>query len=172
MSIELVILYNRLILCHSLFLLPSVFTRIFSNESALCIKWPKYWSFSFNVIIILSQSLFCPWEICSFFTLVNLQHVINQLFSRPDDQSPLACPSSEFLSGCFDHRNAGLKVSPSLWKLQPSVMDTECNFHLEQVFDFCMVITSYIACSTTWGKKKCILAPDIFPVPRDLSNIH
>ena len=42
---------NRLILCHPLLLLPSIFPsiRVFSNESALCIRWPKYWSFSFNI---------------------------------------------------------------------------------------------------------------------------
>ena len=50
MSIELVMPSNHLILCHP-FLLPSVFPsiRVFSNESALCIRWPKYWSFSFNI---------------------------------------------------------------------------------------------------------------------------
>ena len=43
---------NHLILCHPLFFLPSIFPRIrvFSNESALHIRWPKYWSFSFNII--------------------------------------------------------------------------------------------------------------------------
>ena len=42
---------NHLILCHPLLLLPSIFPsiRVFSNESALCIRWPKYWSFSFNI---------------------------------------------------------------------------------------------------------------------------
>ena len=42
---------NHLILCHPLFLLPSIFPSImvFSNESALRIRWPKYWSFSFNI---------------------------------------------------------------------------------------------------------------------------
>ena len=42
---------NHLILCHCLLLLPSIFPsiRVFSNESALCIRWPKYWSFSFNI---------------------------------------------------------------------------------------------------------------------------
>ena len=51
MSIELLIPSNRLILCHPLLLLPSTFPsiRIFSNESALRIRWPKYWSFSFNI---------------------------------------------------------------------------------------------------------------------------
>ena len=51
MSIESVMPYNHLILCHPLFLLPSIFPsiKIFSNESALCIRWPKYWSFSFSI---------------------------------------------------------------------------------------------------------------------------
>ena len=50
-SIELVIPSNHLILCHPLLLLPSIFPniRVFSNESALPIRWPKYWSFSFNI---------------------------------------------------------------------------------------------------------------------------
>jgi len=51
MSIESVIPSNHLILCHPLLFSPSVFRsiRIFSNESALRIRWPKYWSFSFNL---------------------------------------------------------------------------------------------------------------------------
>ena len=51
MSIELVVPSNHLILCCPLLLLPSIFPsiRVFSNESALCIKWPKYWSFSFSI---------------------------------------------------------------------------------------------------------------------------
>ena len=50
MSIESVMPSNHLILCCPLFLLPSIFPsiRVFSNESALRIRWPKYWSFSFN----------------------------------------------------------------------------------------------------------------------------
>ena len=50
-SIELVMPSNHLILCHPLLLLPSIFPsiRVFSNESLLCIRWPKYWSFSFNI---------------------------------------------------------------------------------------------------------------------------
>ena len=51
MSIDLVMPSNHLILCHPLLLLPSIFPsiRVFSNESALRIRWPKYWSFSFNI---------------------------------------------------------------------------------------------------------------------------
>ena len=51
MSSESVMPSNHLILCRPLLLLPPIFPsiRVFSNESALCIRWPKYWSFSFNI---------------------------------------------------------------------------------------------------------------------------
>ena len=51
MSIESVMPSNHLTLCHPLLLPPSIFpsVRVFSNESVLCIRWPKYWSFSFSI---------------------------------------------------------------------------------------------------------------------------
>ena len=50
-SIELVMPSNHLILCHPILFPPSIFPsiRVFSNESVLCIRWPKYWSFSFSI---------------------------------------------------------------------------------------------------------------------------
>ena len=50
-AIESVMPYNHLILCHPLLLLPSIFPsiRVFFNESVLCIRWTKYWSFSFSI---------------------------------------------------------------------------------------------------------------------------
>ena len=60
MSIESVMPSSHLILCHSLLLPPSIFSniRVFSNKSALHVRWPKYWSFSFN-IKILFITLWC-----------------------------------------------------------------------------------------------------------------
>ena len=49
MSINLLRAFNHLILCHPFLLLPSIFPRVFSNESVLSIRWPKYWSFSFSI---------------------------------------------------------------------------------------------------------------------------
>ena len=51
MSIELVMPSNHLVLCHPLLFLPSIFlsVRVFSSESVLPIRWPKYWSFSFSI---------------------------------------------------------------------------------------------------------------------------
>ena len=59
MSIELVMPSNHLILCHPLLLWPSIFPsiRVFSNESVLCIRWPKYWSFSFSILFLVLLSL-------------------------------------------------------------------------------------------------------------------
>ena len=52
MSIELVMPSSHIILCRPLLLLPSILPsiRVFSNKSALCIRWPKYWTFSFNIL--------------------------------------------------------------------------------------------------------------------------
>ena len=51
MSIESVMPSNHFILCHPILLLPSIFPsiRVFSNDSVLCIRWPKYWSFKFSI---------------------------------------------------------------------------------------------------------------------------
>jgi len=70
-SIELVMPCNHLILCHSLPFLLSIFpsTGVFSNESALCIRWPKYWSFSISpsseysgLISFKIQYVWCPYK--------------------------------------------------------------------------------------------------------------
>ena len=73
LSFELMMPLNHLILCCSLLLLPSIFPsiRVFSNESALCIRWPKYWSFSFSSSPsneysgLLSFKYWLVWSPCS-----------------------------------------------------------------------------------------------------------
>ena len=71
MSIESVMSSNNLILCQRLLLLPSIFLslRVFSNESALHIRWPKYWSFSFSI----SPSNIQGWFPLGLTGLVSLQ---------------------------------------------------------------------------------------------------
>ena len=77
MSIELVMPSSHLILCHPLLFLPSIFPsiRVFSSESALQIRWPKYWSFSFNISPSNEYSgLICSW--IDWFDLSTLQYSI------------------------------------------------------------------------------------------------
>ena len=61
-SIELVMPSNHLILCCPLLLLPSIFSsiKVFSNESALPIRWPNYWCFSFNIILSMNTQDWSP----------------------------------------------------------------------------------------------------------------
>ena len=70
-SIESMMPYNHLILCHPLFLLPSIFPsiRVFSNESALCIRWPKYSSFSFSISLCNEYSGLFPLGLTGWISL-------------------------------------------------------------------------------------------------------
>ena len=82
MSIELVIPSNHLILCCPLLLLPSIFPRIrvFSNESVLCIRWPKYWSFRFSIIPSNEYSALISFRI-DWFDLLAVQG-LSRVFSN------------------------------------------------------------------------------------------
>ena len=66
--IKLVMPSNHLILCHTLLFLPSIFSiiRVCSNESVLCIKWSKYWSFSFNISLSNEYSVLISFRIDCF----------------------------------------------------------------------------------------------------------
>ena len=71
MSIESVMPSSHLVLCHPLLLPPSVFPsiRVLSNESAVCIRWPKYWSFSFSISPFKEYSELISLMIDSFYLL-------------------------------------------------------------------------------------------------------
>ena len=71
MSIELVMLSNHLIPCYSLLLLPSIFPsiRVFSSDSVLRIRWPKYSSFSFNTVLLMNILDWSPWGKTSWISL-------------------------------------------------------------------------------------------------------
>ena len=85
MSIESVMPSNHLILCHPFLLLLSIFPsiRVFSNESTLCIRWPKCWSFSFNI----SPSNEHPGLICFRMDLLDLLAVQGTLKNLLQDHS-------------------------------------------------------------------------------------
>ena len=76
MSIESVMPSNHPILCHPLLLPPSIFPsiRVFSKESVLCIRWPKFWSFSFSISPSNEHSVLLSILRCSAFFMVQLSH--------------------------------------------------------------------------------------------------
>ena len=90
MSIEPVMPSNHLILCWSLLFLPSIFPsiRLFSNESVLCIRWPKHWSFSFNI----SPSNEHPWLISfrmDWLNLLVVQRTPRSLLQHHSSKAPI-----------------------------------------------------------------------------------
>ena len=98
MSIESVMPFNYLILCHPLLLLPSIFPsiRIFSNESTLHIRWPKYWSFSFSI----SPSNELPGLIffrMDWLDLLAVQTTLKSLLQHHSSKSPILWHSALFI---------------------------------------------------------------------------
>ena len=107
MSIESVMPSKHLVLCHPLLLLPSIFPsiKVFSNELALRIRWPKYWNFSFNI----NPSNEHPGLICFRMDWLDLPAVIDSLESSPTPQfkstnsSALSFLHSPTLTSTHDH---------------------------------------------------------------------
>ena len=96
MSVESVMPSNHLILCHPFLLLPSILpsTRVFSNELALHIRWPKYWSFSFGLFKEYS-------ELISFTGLTGL------IFLSKGSQESSPSPHFESIWGCYNKNAIG-----------------------------------------------------------------
>ena len=80
MSIESVMPSHHLTLCHPLLLLPSIFLtiKIFSNESVLCIRWPKYWSFTFSISLSNEYSGLISFRM-DWFDLLALQGTLKSV---------------------------------------------------------------------------------------------
>ena len=98
MSIESVMPSNHLVLCHPLLLLPSVFpsTRVFSNESALHITWPKYWSFSFSIGPSNEYSGLISFRI-DWLDLLAVQGTLKSLLWHHSSKASILCCSAFFM---------------------------------------------------------------------------
>ena len=97
MSIELVIPFNHLILCCPLFLLPSIIPsiRVFSNESVLRIRWPKYWSFSFNISLYNEYSGLISFR-TEWMDLLAVQGTLKSLLQHHSSKAPILWHSAFF----------------------------------------------------------------------------
>ena len=98
MSIESVMPSNHLILCHPLLLLPSIFPgiKVFSNESALCIRWPKYWSFSYSISPSSAYSGLTSFRI-DWFDLLAIQETLKSLLKHHSSKALILCSSAFFM---------------------------------------------------------------------------
>ena len=98
MSIESVMLSNHLSLCWPLLLLPSIFPgiRVFSSESVLCITWPKYWSFSFNISPSKEYSGLISFRM-DWFSLLAVQGTLKSLLQHYSSKASILWPSAFFI---------------------------------------------------------------------------
>ena len=104
MSIRSVKPSNHLILCRPLLLLPSIFPsiRVFSNELALCIRWPKYWSFSCSISPSNEYSGLISFRI-DWFDLLEVQGTLKSLHQHHSSKASILRHSAVFISK-YDHR--------------------------------------------------------------------
>ena len=98
MSIESVMPSNHLVLCCPLLLLPSIFPsiRVFSNESALCIRWPKYWGFSFSIRLSSDYSGLISLRM-DWLDLLAVQQTLKSLLQHHSSKASILWHSAFFL---------------------------------------------------------------------------
>ena len=124
-SFELVMPYNHLIFCHLLLLLPSIFPsiRVFSNESAPYIRWPKYWSFSFSISPSDEYSGLISFNI-AWFDLLAVQGTLKSLLQHHSSKASirsLDLPDVYIIIGSLEPQKESRKInnchnSPNLVK--------------------------------------------------------
>ena len=90
---------NHLILCHPLLLLPSIFTsiKVFSNESALHIRWPKYWSFSFSITPSTEHSRLISFRM-DWLDLLEVQGTLKRLLQHHSSKASVLLHSAFFIA--------------------------------------------------------------------------
>ena len=125
---------NHLILCHPPLLLPSIFTsiRVFSNESALHIRWPKYWSFSFNI----SPSNEHPGLISfrmDWLDLLAVQGTLQSLFQHNSSKVSILWHSAFFIVQLsHPYMTMGKTIALTRWTFVGKVMSPL--FNIESLF--------------------------------------
>ena len=115
---------NHLILGHPLFLLPSIFpsVRVFSSESVLLIRWPKYWSFSFNISASNEYSELVSFRI-DWFDLLAVQGTHRSLLQHHNSKaSTLWCSAFFIVQLSNPHKTTGKTIALTRWTFVGEVM--------------------------------------------------
>ena len=124
MSIESVMPSNHLILCHPLLLLPSIFPsiRVFSNESALPIRWPKYWSFSFNISPSNEHSRLISFRM-DWLDLLAVQGTLKSVLQHHSSKSSILWCSTFFMVQLsHPHMTTGKTIALTIWTFVGEMM--------------------------------------------------
>ena len=135
MSIESVMPSNHLILCHPLLLLPSILPsiRVFSNESALCIRWPKYWSFSFNISPTIEHLGLISSRVDSL-DLLAVQGILKSLLQHHSSKASILWRSAKELS--HPYMTTGKTTALTRWTFADKVVSLLFNMLSRLVITF------------------------------------
>ena len=128
---------NHLILCRPL-LLPSIFPsiRVFSNESALCIRWPKYWSFSFNISPFSEHSGLISFRM-DWLNLLAVQGTLKSLFQHHSPKASILWRSAFFrVQLSHPYMTTGKTIALTRWTFVGKVMSLLFNMLSMLVINF------------------------------------
>ena len=138
MSIESVMPSNHLILCHLLLLLPSIFPsiRVFSNESVLPIRWPKYWSFNFRISPSNEYSGLISFRM-DWFDLLAVQGTLKNLLQHHSSKpSVLWCSAFFIVQISHLYMTTGKTIALTRWTFVGKVMSLLLNMLSRLVITF------------------------------------
>ena len=138
MSIELVMPSNHRILCCPLLFLPSIFSsiRVFSNESVLHIRWPKSWSFSFNISPSSEYSGLISFRI-DWLDLLEVQGTLRSLLQHPSSKASILQRSAFFIIQLsHPHTTSGKTIALTRWTFVGKVMSLLFNMLSRFVITF------------------------------------
>ena len=127
MSTESVMPSNHLILCHPLLILPSIFPsiRVFSNESVLCIMWPKYWSFSFSTSPSNKCSVLISFRI-DWFDLLGVQGTCKSLLQHHSSKASVLWHSAfSVVQLSYPYMTTGITTALTIWTFVYKVISAQ-----------------------------------------------
>ena len=162
MSIELMMSSNHPILCHPLLLPTLIFhsSRVFSNESVLCIRWPKYWSFSFNISPFNEYSILISFRM-DWLDLLAIQGTLKSLLQHHSSKTSILLRSAFFtIQLSHPYTTTGKTIALTRWNFVDKVKSLLFNMLSRLVITFlprskCLLISCLQSSSVvTWESKK------------------
>ena len=129
---------NHLILCHPLLLLPSIFPsiRVFSKESVLCIRWPKYWSFSFSISLFNEYSGLISFRM-DWLDLLAVQGTLKSLLQHHSSKASILQRSAFFtVQLSHPYMITGKTIALTRWTFVGKVMSLFLNMLCRLVITF------------------------------------
>ena len=159
MSIESVMPSNHLILCHPLLLLPSIFPsiRVFSNESARHIRWPKYWNFSFNISPSNEYSGLISFRM-DWLDLLAIQGTLKSLLQHHSSKASILWHSCLLVQLSHPYVTTGKTIALTRWTFVGKVMALLFNMLSRLVITF-LPMTKYLLISWLQSASAVILEP-------------